>query len=368
MKPILLLIKVPPPITGATLMNQLVRDSSLLNKEFNIETINISYNNNVKDLGKINYLKYSLFMKYLFFLTYKILLFKPSLIYFQISTTGSALYRDIVFALLCKLFQKRILFHLHGKGFASFAEKNAFKKWLLIKTFKKEKMICLSPLAQDDIEEYYFDTPYIVANGIKIIEDHLIKERNQVNNPPILLYYSNFSKSKGLPLFINSLRLLKNENVKYRALIVGRECDLSLKDVEEMILVNDLKNEVKIFLDPDGYNKYEFFNQADIFIFTTQFEAFGIVVLEAMQFSLPVIASDEGSLPLMIDDGITGFLFKKNDPEKLALKIEELIFDNKLILELGKNGRNKFLSEYTYEIFENNIHNVFKDVLSSINK
>ncbi len=355
-------------MTGATLMNQYVRGSTLLNKEFTIDSIEISYNENVHELGKLNTSKLLLFIKYILSILYKLITFKPVLVYFQLSTTGSAVYRDIILVFLCKLFNKRILFHLHGKGLESFCNKNNFNKRLITKVFQNENIICLSKLVQHDIEKCYFNNPYIVSNGLKIIDDHFIKPKHYINQHPILLYYSNFSKSKGLTVFINSLHLLKSENVKYQAFIVGRESDLSLKDVEEMIIVNDLKKEVKIFMDPKGVNKYDFFNQADIFIFPSQFEAFGIVVLEAMQFSLPVIASHEGSLPEIIDDGITGLLFEKDDPNMLALKIKLLISDNKLIRDLGKNGRQKFLSKYTYEIFEKNICHVFNDVIFSLAK
>ena len=52
-KRILLLIKLPPPITGATLMNKRVNNSSLINSTFNVRTIKISYAKNVGNLGKI---------------------------------------------------------------------------------------------------------------------------------------------------------------------------------------------------------------------------------------------------------------------------------------------------------------------------
>ena len=83
---ILFFIKTPPPITGATLMNERISHSSFLKSKYNIQTIKISYAKSIKDLGKINFFKIKIFFKNMFLLLKKLILFRPDLIYFQIST------------------------------------------------------------------------------------------------------------------------------------------------------------------------------------------------------------------------------------------------------------------------------------------
>lgn len=361
----MLFIKVPPPSTGVTLMNKYVQNSRLIREKYNLRSLEVSYSNHVSELGKINSYKLFLFVKIFFALIYEIISFKPVLVYFQISTTGLALYRDIVFSLLVKAFRKNILFHLHGKGLEAFAAKNRINRFLLIKTFGNEKIICLSELVKHDITNILDCNPYIVPDGIREIDRRYVVEKSRSSAVPVILYYSNFSKIKGISVFLDAIEILKKENIKFTALIAGRESDYKILDIEKVIGEKNIADVVKVIAEPDEIQKYALYSEADIFIFPTQFEAFGLVVLEAMQFSLPVIASKEGSIPMIINENKTGLLFRKDSPEELAEKIKILISDAEMRIRLGRNGRKKYESEFTYGKFEKNMAYVLDDVLSA---
>jgi len=60
---------------------------------------------------------------------------------------------------------------------------------------------------------------------------------------------------------------------------------------------------------------------------------------------------------------ITGFLVEKNNPIELADKIEVLINNPDLRKQMGEAGRKKFFEKYTLEVFEQNMKNVFDDIL-----
>ncbi|HOI30223.1 MAG TPA: glycosyltransferase family 4 protein [Melioribacteraceae bacterium] len=348
-------------------MNQYVKNSKLLHDKFIIKIFEVSYSDQVSELGKISSRKLIVFFRTLIKLIYVLVFFNPALIYFQISTTGFALYRDICFAFIIKLFRKKIIYHLHGKGLELFANKNMFNRIILRAAFKNEETICLSNLVKNDIVNVVDCNPYIVPNGVTRIDCRFIIEKNVVNNKPVILYYSNFSRVKGLKIFLDAIEILNNEKINFTACIAGRESDYKIKDIEKIISEKKLNNLIKLITDAGGDNKYKLYSEADIFVFPTQYEAFGLVILEAMQFSLPVIASEEGSIPLIVSENETGFLFNKEKPEDLANKIKILIEDSELRKSLGINGRKKYESEFTYEIFEKNISEVFNQVLS-VNK
>lgn len=99
-------------------------------------------------------------------------------------------------------------------------------------------------------------------------------------------------------------------------------------------------------------DKKVFFENADIFIFPTLNEAFGLVLLEAMQHHLPCVSTTEGGIPGIIDDGKTGFLVPKHDAETLAEKIQTLLSDAALRQRMGEAGREKYEKEFTLEVFE----------------
>ena len=76
-----------------------------------------------------------------------------------------------------------------------------------------------------------------------------------------------------------------------------------------------------------------------------------------MSYGLPCISTNEGAISEIIDDGKTGFIVDKDNPQMLAEKLEVLIKDAALRQEMGNAGKKKFEEGYTLEIFEHNIFN-----------
>lgn len=91
---------------------------------------------------------------------------------------------------------------------------------------------------------------------------------------------------------------------------------------------------------------------ADIFIFPTLNEAFGFVLLEAMEHALPCIATDEGGISDIVDEGETGFIVSKQYSEALADKIEYLLIHPEERMRMGKLGYKKFKNQFTVGKFE----------------
>ena len=103
-----------------------------------------------------------------------------------------------------------------------------------------------------------------------------------------------------------------------------------------------------------GSEKDVFWKDADIFVFPTYYhnECFPLVILEAMEQGLPVISTNEGGIPDIIDNGNSGYTVEKNNPMALASAIELLIKDPELCISMGKAGRKLFEEKFTEEVFE----------------
>lgn len=90
-----------------------------------------------------------------------------------------------------------------------------------------------------------------------------------------------------------------------------------------------------------GKDKAKIFDNADIFILPTFNECFPLVLLEAMQHGIACISTDEGGIPDIIEDGITGLIVKKNDAVYLADTIERIMTNPDRLKQMGDTGRNK---------------------------
>lgn len=91
---------------------------------------------------------------------------------------------------------------------------------------------------------------------------------------------------------------------------------------------------------PNLYPEY------DLYILSSRFESFGLVVLEAMRAGLPVLAANVGEIPRMIIDGVTGYLFQPDNPIVLAEKVGLLLKSPISLERVGKAARNAVLAGY----------------------
>lgn len=359
---VLFIIKTPPPITGATLMNKRVCNSQLIKNNINTKFLNISYSRNIRNLGNINIYKlyiYVLSILKLIFLLFKV---KPNLVYFQISLINIAFIRDFLFVVIIKLSKTPILFHLRGKGI-KYASKNPFIKSLYKFIFRNEDVICFSELVTDDIGTVFFGTPYILNNGI---EDYSMKYgiKKNVNSTLKILFLSNLIKAKGILDFIDALKILNKKKYKFIGIIIGDQSNITFKEINQLIKKNDLENRLFLYGPKYDDEKFKLIRDSDIFVFPTHNEGFGNVVLEAMQFGLPIIATNEGSLPIIIEDNKNGFLIDKRAPEQIVEKLEMLFNNRDLVLNMGNASRNIYLEKFTLEKFEKNLLKILCTVLN----
>lgn len=89
--------------------------------------------------------------------------------------------------------------------------------------------------------------------------------------------------------------------------------------------------------------------KSDIFILTSDWEGLPLTILEAMRASLPVVASRVGGVSESIEQGRTGFLIERNDQPSLVEALTVLIESAELREEMGRQGRLKFESEFTFD-------------------
>ncbi|MNR45864.1 Capsular glucan synthase [compost metagenome] len=84
---------------------------------------------------------------------------------------------------------------------------------------------------------------------------------------------------------------------------------------------------------------------------------------EAMAMGKVVVSSDVAALAEIIDDGVTGLLHKKDDPEDLARKISELIMDPDLRTRLGQAAREWVVAERDWKVIAKRVDNVYRNLL-----
>jgi len=88
----------------------------------------------------------------------------------------------------------------------------------------------------------------------------------------------------------------------------------------------------------------------DLFLFPSEYESFGLAVLEAMASGLPVVCSDGGGLPEVMVQGRTGYLCPVGDVETMAQRAMEVLENPALSQELGRAGRARACERFSPEV------------------
>jgi glycosyltransferase involved in cell wall biosynthesis len=133
----------------------------------------------------------------------------------------------------------------------------------------------------------------------------------------------------------------------YEPILEEMRKEISAKRLEERISYLGFRSDVP-----------EIMASLDIFVLPSVLpDSFPTVILEAMAAGKPVVATQSGGAAEMVDEGKTGFLIPIADVEKGAKAIERLIVDPELRDKMGKAGRNRVLTNFSLETFEEKIKN-----------
>ncbi len=128
--------------------------------------------------------------------------------------------------------------------------------------------------------------------------------------------------------------------------------------------VIEFKLEARVVILPFQKNINDFWASIDIAaVPSTEPEPFGMVAIEAMLNSKPVIAADHGGLTEIVVHGETGFLFKNNNADSLAEYLEKVIVDKNLQQRLGKAGKERVFSTFTMKKNTENFERIFEELI-----
>lgn len=352
-----LVMHMPPPVHGASMMGEIIHNSALINRNISASYVNIATACSIEDIGKFSLKKLGSFVKLLHAIYKDIRENKPELVYFTPNAGGNAFLKDFIIREELRLLGCNVIAHYHNKGVSNYQGNRLFNR-LYKSFFKDTKVILLSPILYDDMKKYVKRADvYICANGIE--STHVNKVPIRKNTAPQILFLSNLLPAKGVYVLLDAMAMLKERNVLCGCTFAGAESkEIDAATFNKAVKVRDLQDRVQYLGKKYGKDKTYLYDSSDIFVFPTYEECFGLVLLEAMDASLPCISTREGAIPDIIQDGKTGLLVEKKNAVDLADKMETLVKDENLRVSMGKEGKKRFDQYFTKQIFENNLFDI----------
>lgn len=358
-------IQLPPPVHGVSVINHQIYYSSVINKDIDKFLLEIKFSDRFNQLREFSIGKLFKFFKLCARLISVIIRKNPDWIYFSFMPVGRGLYRDAFFVLLIRIFQSKIIFHIHNRGIAVNSEKRKYRvlyRWL----FKNSVVIHLSEkLIKEEFTNLQLNKTrfYATPNGIELkIDNTSKKESDKIN----LLFLSNLFAEKGIFELLEVFEKLSLEHPNLFLSIAGAPLHNFDQELNQYLAGKPhLKEKIKYHGPVYGEKKMQLLKDSDIFVFPSYFseECFPLVILEAMAAGLPIVASNIGAVSEIIRTDETGLIFEPENKTELYERINILISDEMLRERLGLNGYELFQKKYTSTAFESRMLHFFNTIL-----
>ena len=241
-------------------------------------------------------------------------------------------------------------------------------EWLL--TYEATEVIVNSNYMKNEIQRLFglpFDKINVIPNGINlsnftgIERDYDFRRQYAMDNEKIILYVGRLVYEKGVQHLIAAMpKILSNYN-DAKLIIAGRGGMMDELRAEASNLgLND-----KIYF--TGYlnskQVQKMYKCADVAVFPSTYEPFGIVALEAMLSENPVVVSDIGGLNEIVQHKENGMKSYAGNPNSIADSILELLYDHKLCSEITKKAKYKVRNEYNWSKIAQDTHFTYQKAI-----
>lgn len=219
------------------------------------------------------------------------------------------------------------------------------------------KIICVSNISKIDLLNWI---PSLSKKALVIYNGIPIEGKEEVNNKyDLILVGSMRSNVKGIDILLKAIKIIDNHININKVAIVG---DGILKD-ELINLRNSLELENKVDFLGNRKDINNLLEQSKIFVLPSRWEGLPISLLEAMSKAKPIISSNVGGIPEIIEDGKTGILVEPENEIDLAKAIERLLDDYEYAKNLGENAYNVVKNKFSIEIYNDNLYNLYNNLL-----
>ena len=241
-------------------------------------------------------------------------------------------------------------------------------EWLL--TYEATEVIVNSNFMKNDLQRLFglpYDKINVIPNGINLTNftgidrDYDFRRQYAMDNEKIILYVGRLVYEKGVQHLIAAMpKVLSNYN-DAKLIIAGRGGMIDELKAEAASLGLTDKIYFTGYLDSKKVQKM--YKCADIAVFPSTYEPFGIVALEAMLAGVPTVVSDVGGLNEIVNHGVDGMKAYAGNPNSIADSITALLYDHQLATNVAKKAKQKVKEQFNWEKIAQDTHFTYEKAI-----
>jgi len=220
-------------------------------------------------------------------------------------------------------------------------------------------------IEQTEIEEFGFKLPrvYYVPNGIDEIALPIMDQApgNLQPEAAYVLFLSRINWKKGLDRLVKAWRRVPDRLL----VIAGNDEENYRAEVERLARAEGVIDRIRFVGPVAGQDKWLLYRNAELFVLPSYSENFGIVVLEAMAMSCPVVVTPEVGLAATVAECDCGRVVS-GEPEPLAAAINDLLANEPLRRALGRRGQDVANSRFLWPSVAGQMEQAYREVLNNV--
>jgi len=209
----------------------------------------------------------------------------------------------------------------------------------------------------------------IYRPGIKT--DRILKKYPQLRGKHVIFHPARMGLAKGCDVSIKALNLIRQRFPDVLLVLAGTRNIIDWggtqqKDIAYMVnLVKIFGLKKNVLIDAFSLEEMvELYGVAQVCMYpSSSGEPFGLTMLESLASGKPMIVTDSGGMPEIIQEGISGYIIPVKDFEVLASRVVQLLSDERLRLRLGYTGRQIVEKSFTKETVTRSTIDIYKEVI-----
>jgi len=198
---------------------------------------------------------------------------------------------------------------------------------------------------------------HYIPNGVNV--KNVVVSRSKEPCLKTILYVGRLEKYKGVQFLVAAFSRVKNVFPDARLVIVGN----GTYKKTLISLVNDLKlrDSVRFLENVSDQELTRLYSSSSIFVTLPQYEPFGIALVEAMAYGLPVIATKVGGIPELVRSGETGFLLDFPPNENTLTQLISFLLENvDFSINVGHKAKMVTLSRFSWDRTAHKLYGVYE--------
>jgi len=245
-------------------------------------------------------------------------------VHYCVSLTPTGLPRDLLFVGFARLRRRPVIAHIHNVSDLD----RARSSWRLRISMKlldrlSDSIVVIARVAQIRLREIGVESQCIPL--AQRFSSPAVKQHVAGDDELRVLFAGAYGRAKGLDELISAMAELRSAHLPFRLIVVGYEMRQGERSRLEA-LAHDLEvDELVEFHPPATPSELRrYYETCDIVCLPSRREGFPMVLLEAMAFGLPPVATNVGGIPELIEDGVTGLLIEPGDSQSLVVALTSL--------------------------------------------